>query len=68
LDKEYVREWLAAQGFRGEGKPPALTDEVRVEAAKRYIQAYEVVTGQTFTISDEPVAARLRRNLKRFET
>jgi phosphoribosylaminoimidazole-succinocarboxamide synthase len=64
LDKEYVREWLADQGFRGDGKPPALTDEVRVEAAKRYIQAYEQVTGLAFTITEEPVAARMLRNLK----
>jgi len=28
---------LAKQGFIGEGTPPKLTDEVRVEAAKRYI-------------------------------
>lgn len=67
LDKEYVREWLAAQGFRGEGKPPALTDEVRIEAAKRYIQAYEVVTGREFKIADEPVKERMARNLKMFE-
>jgi phosphoribosylaminoimidazole-succinocarboxamide synthase len=67
LDKEYVREWLAAQGFRGEGRPPALTDEVRIEAAKRYIQAYEIVTGQPFVVSAEPVEKRLRHNLRRFE-
>jgi phosphoribosylaminoimidazole-succinocarboxamide synthase len=64
LDKEYVREWLAAQGFRGDGKPPALTDEVRVEAARRYIQAYEQVTGLEFKVDDEPVAKRMVRNLK----
>ena len=67
LDKEYVREWLAAQGFRGEGKPPTLTDEVRVEAANRYIQAYEVVTGREFKITDEPAKERMARNLMRFE-
>ncbi len=64
LDKEYVREWLAAQGFRGDGTPPALTDDVRVEAAKRYIQAYEQVTGLAFNVTDEPVADRMIRNLK----
>jgi phosphoribosylaminoimidazole-succinocarboxamide synthase len=64
LDKEYVREWLAAQGFRGDGKPPALTDEVRLEAARRYILAYETVTGLPFTVTDEPVALRMVRNLK----
>jgi phosphoribosylaminoimidazole-succinocarboxamide synthase len=63
LDKEYVREWLAAQGFRGDGTPPALPDEVRIEAARRYIQAYELITGREFEISDEPVAERIQRAL-----
>lgn len=46
LDKEYVRTWLADQGFRGDGDPPALTESVRIEAAKRYIQAFELITGE----------------------
>ena len=65
IDKEYVREWLVSQGFRGDGIPPALTDDVRVEAAKRYIQAYEQVTGQEFKVMDEPVAARIANNLRK---
>ena len=64
IDKEYVREWLAAQGFRGEGQPPVLPDEIRLEAAHRYIQAYEQVTGKTFLPATEPIEARIRRNLK----
>jgi len=63
LDKEYVREWLAARGFRGDGDPPELTPEVRIEAAKRYIRAYELITGREFAISDEPVEDRIRRVL-----
>jgi len=63
LDKEYVREWLAGQGFRGDGQPPVLTEKVRTEAAKRYIQAYEVVTGRDFEVSDEPVTDRIRKAL-----
>lgn len=63
IDKEYVRQWLAAQGFTGDGVPPVLTDEVRVEAAKRYIQAYELITGRPFTVSDEPVADRVSKAL-----
>jgi phosphoribosylaminoimidazole-succinocarboxamide synthase len=59
LDKEYVRTWLAEQGFRGDGPAPALTDEVRVEAARRYIQAYELITGRDFVPADAPVAARV---------
>lgn len=65
IDKEYVREWLVAQGFRGEGTPPALTDEVRIEAARRYIQAYETVTGREFTITDEPAETRIATALRR---
>ena len=63
LDKEYVREWLAARGFRGEGEPPVLTEEVRIEAAKRYIQAYEQITGMSFVASDEPIKDRVGRAL-----
>ncbi len=65
IDKEYVREWLVSQGFRGDGQPPALTDEVRIEAAKRYIQAYETVTGQEFRVTDEPLAERITANLRK---
>ena len=64
IDKEYVREWYAAQGFRGEGIPPRLTDEVRVEAAKRYIQAYEIVTGRAFEPVVGPLGDRIRSNLQ----
>lgn len=64
LDKEYVREWLVSQGFRGDGVPPALPDDVRVEAARRYIQAYETVTGLEFKVTDQPVAPRIAAALR----
>lgn len=64
LDKEYVRTWLADQGFRGDGNPPKLTDEVRAEAAKRYIRAYEIITGEKFTVLEKPVIERIKENLK----
>ncbi len=63
IDKEYVREWFAAQGFRGEGDPPAMPDEVRIEAARRYIQAYETITGCEFEADDRPPLERIRANL-----
>jgi phosphoribosylaminoimidazole-succinocarboxamide synthase len=63
LDKEYVRRTLADQGYKGEGPPPKLTDDVRVEAARRYIQVCELVTGRPFVPNtDEPIA-RIRKNL-----
>lgn len=59
LDKEYVREWLAARGFRGEGEPPELTDEVRIEAARRYIAAYEQITGREFVPAEGDISKRI---------
>jgi phosphoribosylaminoimidazole-succinocarboxamide synthase len=64
LDKEYVRRWLVSErGYRGEGPPPPLPDEVRCEAARRYVEAYERVTGQGFVVDAEPPEPRIRRNL-----
>ncbi len=63
LDKEYVRRWLSEQGWRGEGAPPALPDELRCEAARRYIESFEVLTGRAFEPNTEEPIARIRRNL-----
>jgi len=64
LDKEYVRRTLADQGYKGDGPPPKLSDDVRVEAARRYIQVCELVTGRPFVPDTEEPNARIRRNLK----
>ncbi len=63
LDKEYVRRWLVSQGFDGDGVPPTLPDEVRLEAARRYIETYERMTGETFAPNLEPPQARVAHNL-----
>lgn len=63
LDKEYVRRWLSEKGYRGDGEPPELPVEVRCEAARRYIEAYEQVTGLSFEPDPDPPAERVRRNL-----
>lgn len=63
FDKEYVRRYLAGIGFRGEGTVPVIPDEVRVEAALRYIEAYERIRGEPFVPSLEEPTARIRRNL-----
>ena len=63
FDKEYVRRWLAKEGFTGDGPIPAIPDDVRVEAARRYIEAYETITGESFVPDTEPPATRMRRNL-----
>lgn len=63
LDKEYVREWLVEQGFRGDGPPPVLSETVRIEAARRYLESYELLAGRPFEVSGEPIQERLQRNL-----
>jgi predicted AAA+ superfamily ATPase len=40
LDKEYIRQWLAGQGFIGEGHIPVIPDDIKIEAARKYITAY----------------------------
>lgn len=64
IDKEYLREWLAGKGFRGEGQMPVIPDEVRVETARRYIEAYELITGQPFRAEVGPVIDRIKKNCK----
>ena len=50
LSKEFVREWLMANGFQGkEGQQMPHMDDSFVETvSKRYVQLYEQVTGQAF--------------------
>ena len=48
LSKEFVREWLMANGFQGkEGqKVPEMTDKFVNEISGRYIELYEKITGR----------------------
>jgi phosphoribosylaminoimidazole-succinocarboxamide synthase len=60
FDKEYVRRWLANEAkWNGDGPPPTLPDEVRIEAARRYIASYEQVTGKTFVPDTRAPVARI---------
>ena len=66
LDKEYVRQWLASKGFIGEGKIPNIPDGVKIEAAKKYITAYEMITGKEFKAKNGDVSERIEKNLKKY--
>jgi phosphoribosylaminoimidazole-succinocarboxamide synthase len=63
FDKEYVRRWLVDQGFRGHGSVPVIPDDVRIEAALRYIEIYEAITGQPFEPNMDDPYIRMRHNL-----
>src|SRR3989339_360518 len=64
IDKEYLREWLAERGFRGEGESPMIPGEGRAETARRYIEAYKLITGQSFDGNVGDVTARIKENLR----
>ena len=63
FDKEFLREWFAAQGYRGDGEPPAMPDDFIAQVAARYMSAYERLTGQTFVPAEQPAQERILRNL-----
>jgi phosphoribosylaminoimidazole-succinocarboxamide synthase len=64
MDKEYVRRWLVERGYRGTGAAPPLPDAVRCEAARRYVETFETITGLRFEPDAEPPLQRIARNLK----
>jgi len=66
LSKEFVREWLIANGFQGlEGQSiPDMPDELINEISVRYIQLYEMITGKDFIKFDNSdIRARIEKNV-----
>jgi phosphoribosylaminoimidazole-succinocarboxamide synthase len=47
-DKQYVRDWLDAQGFDRTPPGPELPPEVVEGTRSRYVKAYERITGRSF--------------------
>ncbi|MDE3743449.1 phosphoribosylaminoimidazolesuccinocarboxamide synthase [Maribacter polysaccharolyticus] len=54
LSKEFVRQWLIANGFQGlEGQTlPEMSDAYIETVSDRYIELYENITGETFEKAD----------------
>ncbi|WP_276496420.1 phosphoribosylaminoimidazolesuccinocarboxamide synthase [Pontibacter litorisediminis] len=54
LSKEFVRQWLIQNGFQGKDgqQVPEMTDEVVKNISERYIELYEVFTGEKFLRED----------------
>lgn len=54
LSKEFVREWLIENGFQGlEGQTiPHMSEELVASITDRYIELYEIITGEKFQKSD----------------
>jgi phosphoribosylaminoimidazole-succinocarboxamide synthase len=65
FDKELVRLAYAEKGYRGDGNPPAMPEDLWIAASQRYISIYEMLTGKTFEPASYPAEARIAENLKR---
>lgn len=66
IDKEFLRLWFKdhCDPYNDEVLPPA-PDELVVELSRRYIQLYEMITGETFRFPDTatPIEERIKTNL-----
>ncbi|MFW6352109.1 MAG: phosphoribosylaminoimidazolesuccinocarboxamide synthase, partial [Bacteroidota bacterium] len=66
LSKEFVRQWLIANGFQGkEGQTvPQMPDEFIKEVSERYIELYEKITGEPFRRADGAnIHQRIEKNV-----
>ncbi len=69
LSKEFVRQWLIANGFQGlKGQTiPEMSDEKIEEISNRYIELYENITGETFQKGNvSNIEERIERNVLKF--
>lgn len=66
LSKEFVREWLIANGFQGKDgqQMPTMPDAFVQEISDRYIELFEKVTGRAFVKDDaKNIQARIEENV-----
>jgi phosphoribosylaminoimidazole-succinocarboxamide synthase len=59
LDKELVRRALADVGFRGDGPVPDLGPEVVAATSARYVDIFELLTGEQFVPARQPAQQRI---------
>ncbi|MBY0331842.1 MAG: phosphoribosylaminoimidazolesuccinocarboxamide synthase [Acetobacteraceae bacterium] len=65
FDKDFVRNWVVARCDPYRDPIPPIPDEIRLEAARLYIEAFETITGTDFPLPppDVPALERIRTNL-----
>jgi phosphoribosylaminoimidazole-succinocarboxamide synthase len=49
FDKQYVRDWATASGWDRKPPAPPIPDEIVAGTRARYVQAYELITGEPFS-------------------
>jgi phosphoribosylaminoimidazole-succinocarboxamide synthase len=48
FDKQYVRDYLLSVGWNKEPPAPQLPERVVLETSRKYVEAYERLTGRNF--------------------
>ena len=69
LSKEFVREWLMANGFQGKDgqEVPEMTPDFVAQVSERYIELYESIAGEKFERADlSNVNDRIQKNVEAF--
>jgi phosphoribosylaminoimidazole-succinocarboxamide synthase len=57
FDKQYVRDWASGTGWDKAPPAPAIPEDVVARTREKYIQAYELITGEPFAAWLERTAA-----------
>lgn len=66
LSKEFVRQWLIANGFQGKDgqQIPNMTEEYIETVSERYIELFENILGETFIKADiSNIQERIEKNV-----
>ena len=50
FDKQFVRDWLETTSWDKNSPPPSLPDDVIVNTRRKYVEAYERLTGRAFSV------------------
>ncbi|MBV8915917.1 MAG: phosphoribosylaminoimidazolesuccinocarboxamide synthase [Acetobacteraceae bacterium] len=66
FDKDFVRAWVAARCDPYRDRVPEIPRELIQQTSRRYIEAFETITGERFEAPRGPVLQRIRSNLARF--
>lgn len=64
LDKEYLRQWLINNNYKGDGAPPEIPFEIIVGICQKYQAAYENITGEKYTLESKDTISSLNKAVK----
>lgn len=65
FDKEFLRLWYAKRGYKGDGVPPKMPDDLIKKVSKRYKDVYSMLTGKKLPPLNKnfQIEKRIQKNL-----